>query len=259
MSHFTGKRIIITGASSGIGAQLARQFAAEGARLALAARREAELRQVADECKVLGGEAIVIPTDVTKNDECANLVAQTVEAFGGLDMLVNNAGRSMHALFQDINDLAIFEELIHINYLGSVACTHFALPHLLASSGQIVVVSSLTGKAGIPTRTGYSASKHALHGFFDGLRAELIGQGVTITMVCPGFVDTDIRRFNVGKFSDVDKKGMMSVEECATIIIKAARKRKREVIMTGTGRIGQYIRPFFPGLIDRIARKKVGL
>ncbi|MEE9466417.1 MAG: SDR family oxidoreductase, partial [Candidatus Neomarinimicrobiota bacterium] len=202
--NFKSKSVIITGASSGIGAELARQLAAQGARLALAARRTELLEQVADDCVQLGGEAVAIPTDVTVRENCAALVDRTVDVFGGIDMLVNNAGISMHVLFAEIDDLDIFERVMQVNYLGAVACTHYALPHLLAAQGRIVVVSSLTGKTGVPTRTGYSASKHALHGFFDGLRAELAGCGVSVTIACPGFVDTGIRRYHVGPDSGPD-------------------------------------------------------
>ncbi|HLA45652.1 MAG TPA: SDR family oxidoreductase, partial [Aggregatilineales bacterium] len=151
------KVIIITGASSGVGAALARQSGVTGAHLALAARRADALQEVADSCP----DAIAIPTDITDSDACKTLVEKTVAHFGRLDILVNNAGVSMLSRFEDIEDLSILEKLMQVNYLGAVYCTHAALPHLKKSNGLIVGVSSLAGKTGIPLRTGYSASKHA--------------------------------------------------------------------------------------------------
>jgi short-subunit dehydrogenase len=262
---FRDQRIIITGASSGIGRELAHQLAALGARLALAARREQELRMVANECQEMGAQAIAVPTDITVQEQCQDLIEKTVDEWGGVDMLINNAGTSMHASFENITDLSVYERLMRINYLGAVSCTHYSLPYLKTSQGKIVVVSSLAGKTGVPTRTGYSASKHALHGFFDALRCELTGSGATVTIVCPGYVATGIRRYIIGYYghpmykSYTNDSKFMSAESCAGIILKAAAKGKREVIMTLTGKAGQYIKPFLPGLIDRIALKKVRL
>lgn len=264
-SDFRDQRVIITGASSGIGRELAHQLALQGASLALGARREKELQAVADECRGSGAEAIAIPTDVSDQDQCKNLIAKAVDQWSGLDMLINNAGASMHASFENITDLSVYERLMRINYLGAVFCTHYALPYLKASQGKIVVISSLAGKTGVPTRTGYSASKHALHGFFDALRCELADRGVKVTMICPGYVATGIRRYIIGDDghpmdrSYTNEEKFMSAERCVSIILNSAAKGKREVIMTLTGKVGQYIKPFFPGLIDRIAQRKVKL
>lgn len=253
---FTGKRIIITGASSGIGAELACQLASQGARLVLAARREPELQAVAAACRERGGEALVVPTDVTSEEQCRHLSEQAIAAWGGLDLLVNNAGISMRKLFAEMDDLSVLADIMAVNYLGSVYCTYYALPHLLQSRGRIVVTSSLAGKVGAPTRSGYSASKHALHGFFDALRVELAGSGVSVTLVCPGFVDTGIRRY--GEDGAAEPRGM-AVEVCAGKIVRAAARRRRELVMTPLGKVGRFIKPFLPGLIDRVARRKVGL
>ncbi|UCD38972.1 MAG: SDR family oxidoreductase [Fidelibacterota bacterium] len=259
------QRVIVTGASSGIGRELARQLAARGARVALGARREQELMEVAKECDELGGEALAILTDVSAQNQCKALIEQAVQAWGGIDMLINNAGISMHARFEDISDLGIYERIMRVNYLGAVACTHYALPYLKASRGRIVVISSLAGKTGVPTRTGYSASKHALHGFFDALRVELSGSGVSITIICPGYVATGIRRYIVGPDGRPENRSYQnetrfaSVASCAGTILQSAERRKREVVMTATGKAGQFVKLFFPGLIDRIAQKKVRL
>ncbi len=258
-------RIVLTGASSGIGAALARQLAAEGARLVLAARNEENLAAVARACNELGGETLVVPTDVTDQAQCQALISRTVEAWGGLDALFINAGISMWARFEDVTEITFFERIMAVNYFGAVYCTHYALPHLKATRGRLVVVSSSAAKTGAPLHTGYAASKHAVHGFFDALRAELLGSGVSITLAVPLFVRTDIRLHGFqGDGSHptadpYDDSKSMSADEAARITIKAARKRKREVLMTLELHAAVKLRPFVPGLIDRIARRKVGL
>ena len=255
--------VIITGASKGIGAELARQLARRGARLALAARDREGLERVAAACAALGAKAEAIVTDVSVEDDCRRLVERTVAAFGRVDTLVNNAGATMWARFEDIHDMAILERIMKVNYVGAVYCTRHALPHLKASRGRLVGVSSLAGRTGVPTRTGYAASKHAMMGFFDSLRIELADTGVTVTMICPGFVSTGIRENATGpdgkpiQVSPVKEGEVMSVEDCAAIALKAIEGRRREVVMTARGRIGLFLRLLAPGLVDRIARRAI--
>ena len=154
----------------------------------LAARDAARLEEVAAECRARGAEALVVPTDVESEDACRNLIDRTVERFGGIDVLVANAGRTMWARLDEMQDLSLYEELMRTNYFGAVYPTFHALPHLKKSRGRIVVVSSVAGLTGVPERTGYSATKHALFGFFESLRIELQDTGVTVTMVAPDFV-----------------------------------------------------------------------
>jgi NAD(P)-dependent dehydrogenase (short-subunit alcohol dehydrogenase family) len=262
-AYFKDKIIGITGASSGIGRELAYRLAMQGAKLSLAARDEERLEAVRAECEKRGGQAIVVPTDVAKQADCESLMRKTVEAFGGLDILVNNAGVSMWAYFEEVTDLSIFERIMRVNYLGSVYCTHYALPHLKASRGQIVAVSSLTGKNGVPTRSGYAASKHAMVGFFDTLRIELAPTGVGVTMIYPDFVATEtrVRAFGpdgkpLGK-SPVREGEIMTVEQCVGLMLPAIQKRKRELVMTLRAKVGQYLKPFAPKLIDNIARRAI--
>ncbi len=170
------KVVIITGASKGIGAELARQLAAKGAKLVLAARGEQELEAVAAECRKRGAEVIAVRADVAIERDCQAVVAGAVTAFGRLDALVNNAGATMWARFEDVQDMSILERIMQVNYMGAVYCTHHALPFLRESKGLIVGISSLAGRTGVPTRTGYSAAKHAMTGFFDSLRIELARQ-----------------------------------------------------------------------------------
>src|SRR5258708_7515959 len=190
--------VAITGASKGIGAELARQLAAKGARLVLAARNDKELDAVAADCRKAGASVVVVKADVAIERDCQAIVAGAVLAFGRLDTLINNAGMSMWARFEDIEDMSILERIMQVNYMGAVYCTHHALPHLRESKGRVVGVASLAGRTGVPTRTGYSASKHAMTGFFDSLRIELEGSGVTVTMIYPGFVATGIRENATG-------------------------------------------------------------
>ena len=263
MESMKDRVIVVTGASKGIGAELARQWAREGARLALAARDEAALRAVAAECAALGGQAEAIVTDVAVEDDCRRLVERTVAAFGGLDVLVNNAGATMWARFEDIADMAILERIMKVNYLGAVYCTRHALPHLRASRGRLVAVSSLAGRTGVPTRTGYAASKHAMMGFFDSLRIELADTGVAVTTICPGFVSTGIRENATGpdgkpiRVSPVKEGEVMGVEECARLTREAVAARRRELVMTARGRMGLFLKLVAPGLIDRIARRAI--
>jgi short-subunit dehydrogenase len=255
--------VIITGASKGIGAELARQLAARGAMLALAARDRPALEAVASECVARGARAEVVVTDVAVEDDCRRLVERTVAAFGRVDTLVNNAGATMWARFEDIGDMSILARIMQVNYLGAVYCTHYALPHLKAARGRLVGISSLAGRTGVPTRTGYAASKHAMTGFFDSLRIELAGSGVTVTMVYPGFVATGIRENATGPdgrpiaVSPVKEGEVMGVEECARITVAALEARKREVVMTARGRLGLLLKLVAPALVDRIARRAI--
>lgn len=255
--------VIITGASKGIGAELARQLAAQGAMLALAARDRPALEKVAAECVALGARAEVIVADVAVEDDCRRMVERTVAAFGRIDTLVNNAGATMWARFADIDDMAILARIMQVNYMGAVYCTHHALPHLLASRGRLVGVASLTALTGVPTRSGYAASKHAMRGFFDSVRIELAGSGVTVTMIYPGFVSTGIRENASGpdgkpiEVSPVKEGEVMSVEECARLTLAAISQRRREVVMTARGRLAMFLKVIAPGLVDDIARRAI--
>jgi short-subunit dehydrogenase len=255
--------VVITGASKGIGAELARQLAAKGAKLLLAARSEKELEEVAAGCKKAGASVVTVRADVTSERECQAIIAGAMVAYGRLDMLVNNAGATMWARFEDIEDMEILRRIMDVNYMGAVYCTKHALPLLKQSRGLIVGISSLAGRTGVPTRTGYSAAKHAMTGFFDSLRIELEDAGVAVTMIYPGFVATGIRENASGPdgkpilVSPVKEREVMSVEDCARRIVTAMERRDREVVMTARGKIGLFLKLFAPSLIDRIARRAV--
>jgi short-subunit dehydrogenase len=254
--------VIITGGSDGIGAEIARQLAARegaGVALVLAARNAQQLEAVAGECRALGAQALAVPTDVGEQEQCLRLVAATVERFGRIDVLINNAGRSAHALFEDVADLSWYQELMRVNLWGAVWCTHAALPWLKASRGSIVAVSSLAGLVGVPGRTAYSATKFAMAGFFEALRAELKVTGVSVTIAYPGVVATRIRHrgFNAAGAplgaSGLKEDGAMSAAECARLVIDGLYRRRREVVMTAKGKLGRFMKLVAPGLVERMA------
>lgn len=261
---FRDNVVIITGASSGMGAEMALQLADQGAKLALAARNIEKLGQVAEECHKRGGEAITVQTDVSQSAQCEELIKQTVEAYGRIDTLVNNAGISMWGRFDEIQDLGIFERIMQVNYFGSLYCTYYALPYLKQTKGRIVFINSAAGKGGIPERSGYAPSKHALTGFADTLRIELADDGVTITSVYPGFVATGLHERNVGpdgkplgKEHGVDYNTATTTEDAVRDIIKAMAKRKRDDLMVFRLKVGQWLRLVAPKLTDNIARRAI--
>ena len=258
------KVFVITGGSDGIGAEIARQLAAaHGAQagLVLAARNRDKLEAVAAQCRQLGAQCQVAAVNVSEEAQCRALIDLAVGAFGRIDVLVNNAGVSAQALFADVKpqDLHWYEKLMKINLWGSVWCTHAALPHLLASRGRIVAVSSLAGLVGVPGRTAYSASKFAMTGFFEALRVELKGAGVSVTTAFPGVVATGIRhrgynaRGEAAGFSGLKEDKAMSVAQCARLIIEAMDRRRREVVMTARGKLGRFVKLFAPGVVEAMA------
>lgn len=258
-TEFTDKVVIITGASSGIGRAIALRLASEGARLVLAARRLQPLAELASECRSAGGEAEILETNVTNEGSCRRLIEGTIAKFGRIDVLINNAGLGMHARVVDVNDLSIFDRVMRVNYTGSVYCTCFALPFLQQSNGRIVGVASLAGKSGVPGRSAYAASKHAIAGFFDSLRIELRGSGVSVTVAYPGFVDTGFGERALDANGEplenrvTIREKVMSADRCAELILNAASRRKREIVMTFPAKVGQWIRLIWPGLVDRMA------
>jgi short-subunit dehydrogenase len=255
---------VITGASKGIGAELARQLAGRPhACLVLAARSEKELEAVAEECRSKGARVLAVRCDVALERDCAALVSGAIVAFERIDCFVNNAGMTMWARFEEIEDLSILERIMHVNYMGAVYCTRYALPFLRESGGLLVGIASLTALVGVPTRSGYAASKHAMRGFFDSLRIELADSGVAVTMVYPGFVATGIRENATGpdgrpiRVSPVKEGEVMSAATCAARIVRAIDRREREVVMTARGKIGAWLKLLAPSLVDRIARRAI--
>ena len=264
-SAFADRVVLITGASRGIGAELARQFAAAGARVVLVARDRERLELVADECRQRGGEALVVIGDVSVEAECRHVVDAAVLQYGALDILVNNAGIGASGRFEEVTDLTIFETLMRVNYLGSVWCTAHALPHLKRSRGRLVAISSLTGLVGVPKRSAYAATKHAMAGFFDSLRIELADSGVSVTVVYPGFVLSEINVHALAPdgrpFGERAHKRTriesMPTDECGRLILRATARRDRDLVMTWRGRAGRLLKLISPTLVDRLARRTI--
>jgi NAD(P)-dependent dehydrogenase (short-subunit alcohol dehydrogenase family) len=261
---FQGRRVLITGASTGIGRELAVALAERGAKLIVAARGTEALDETVRRCGAAGADALAVPTDVADPEACRRLVDAAASRFGGLDVLVNNAGLSMWARFEDVTDLAIFEQLMRVNYLGAVYCTHFALPHLKLSRGLVVAISSLTGILGVPTRSGYAASKHAMQGFFDSIRIELRGSGVDVQVVSPGFVATEVRAHAFGADGKPlghsprrEDRATMPVDECVRQIVAAMERRRRDLVMDGRARFGQFLKLVAPRIVDRLAEAAI--
>jgi short-subunit dehydrogenase len=258
-----GQRIILTGASEGIGRALALALAARGARVAVAARDRERLETLAQECRACGGEALAIPTDVTNQQDLEWLVAETVKSFGGIDAVVHNAGITMWSRFDALQDFSIFERLIEVNYLAPVRLTALSLPHLRESRGLIVAIASLAGMTGVPERSGYAASKHAMVGFFDSLRIELDGTGVGVSIVAPDFVVSEIHKRAIGPdgeplgASPMMQSKIMTATECARRIVRAMEKRQRLLLMSRRGKLGRWLKLLAPSLIDRIAARAI--
>src|SRR5262245_2279942 len=258
-----GRRIILTGASEGIGRALALALAERGARVALAARDRDRLESLAQECRARGGEALAVPTDVTSQQDLEWLVAETVKAFGGIDVVVHNAGITMWSRFDALQDLSIFERLMEVNYHAPVRLTALALPHLKQSRGLIVAVASLAGMTGVPERSAYAGSKHAMVGFFDSLRIELAGTGVDVSVIAPDFVVSEIHKRAIGPdgeplgSSPMMQLKIMTAEDCAARIVRAMEKRQRLLLMSTRGKLGRWLKLLAPAAIDRIAAKAI--
>ena len=259
-SAFAGQVVVVTGASDGIGAELARQLAPLRPKLVLAARRRDALDAVAADCRAAGAETLVVVADVGVEADCAALVTAAVARYGGIDVFVANAGVSGHALFADVTDFGWYADMMRVNFFGALWCTHHALPHLKASRGVLVGVSSLAGRIGVPGRTAYSPSKFAVAGFFEALRCELVDSGVAVTVVFPGVVATGIRRHGYGAdgnaagVSGLDENDAMPVDVCVRQMIDAIAARRRELVMTTKGRLALWLRLIAPSLVDRLAR-----
>lgn len=246
--------MIVTGASSGIGEALARRFSALGANVVAGARSLEKLETLVRE---LPSGGIAVQCDVSKEEDCKRLIDRAVETFGRIDVLVNNAGISMRALFDDV-DLDVLRRLMDTNFWGSVYCTKYALPYIQTSQGSIVGISSVAGFHGLPGRTGYSASKYAMHGLLETVRIENLKKGVHVLIVAPGFTASNVRF--AALTADGSQQGaspreegkMMTADEAAKRIIKAITRRKRTLLMDFDGKATRILKFFAPSLLDRL-------
>ncbi len=254
--NFKDKAVVITGASSGIGKALAMEFAGMGAKIVMAARNEERLNEAMSEVRGLGAEVVGLPTDVAKEEDCKNLIDKAVSTFGRIDIMINNAGISMRAIFED-TELDVIRQLMDVNFWGTVYCTKYALPHLLESKGSLVGISSIAGYKGLPGRTGYSSSKFAMHGFLETLRIENMKKGLHVLIACPGFTASNIRNTALNEKGEVqgesprDEGKMMSAEEVARHIARAIAKRKDRLTLTFQGKLTVFLNKFFPKFMDK--------
>lgn len=251
------KTVVITGASSGIGKACAEEFARRGANLVLGARQFVTLCEIAQQLeKDFKVRAVAVQCDVSREEDCEHLIKQAKLSFNRIDVLINNAGISMRALFRDL-DLVVIKNLMDINFWGTVYCTKFALPELLKNKGSVVGVSSIAGYRGLPGRTGYSASKFAMNGFLEALRVENLKTGLHVMIAAPGFTASNIRNTALAKDgtsqgeTSMDEGKMMTAEEVAKVIADGVEKRKRTLIMTSQGKLAVLMNKFLPAWVDK--------
>jgi len=251
------KVVIVTGATSGIGKALAFEFAKMGSKVVIGARTHNKLVEVAEEIKLKGGEVAFSQTDISDEQDCKNLILTAVERFGKIDVLINNAGISMRALF-DVVDLNVLRSVINTNFWGTVYCTKYALPYIIQEKGSIVGISSIGGIKGLPGRTGYSASKFAIQGFLECLRIENLKKGLHVLVAHPGFTESNIRITSLTKDgtqqgeSPRDEKNLMTAKEVAKHIYIAVKKRKKRLTLTFEGKAITLLNKFFPFWLDKI-------
>ena len=258
MSNFTDKIVVITGGSDGIGKALVAQFLALGAKVATCGRNENKLSLLATEFP--SSNLYTAQVDVSKQDQSEAFIKQVVDNWGRIDVLINNAGISMRALVSEVS-VQTLQNVMDINFWGTVYCTKAALPSIQQNKGVIVGVSSIAGYRGLPGRSGYSASKFALNGWLEALKTELYSTGTHVMWVCPGFTTSNIRNAALDKNanaqgeSPMDEGSMMSSEECATHIIHAIEKRKRSLVLTFTGKRTVFMNKFFPAWADKLVHQ----
>jgi short-subunit dehydrogenase len=241
------KVVIITGGTSGIGKALAEVFGHGGAKVLVTGRNTAELENTVSELRSKGIVISGMRADVTQEDDNRKMAEEAIRLFGGIDILINNAGISMRALFSEV-DLDVVRKVMEINFFGVLYATKYCLPEIIKNRGSVIGISSIAGFRGLPGRTGYSASKFALNGFLEVLRTELLKTGVHVLTACPGFTASNIRKRSLTK----DGSQMMTAEECARHIYQATLKRKRTLILTTQGKLAVFLNKWLPGLADKM-------
>ncbi|MBG6186192.1 SDR family oxidoreductase [Flavobacterium sp. CAN_S2] len=259
MNSISGKIVWITGASSGIGEALAYELAARNCKLILSARNSDALEVVKSKCST--SEVVILPFDLSDFDNAKNHVENAIAAFGKIDILVNNGGVSQRSLIAD-TDFEVDKKLIEVDYLGTVALTKALLPHFIKNKkGHFVTITSLMGKFGSPYRSGYCGAKHALHGFFDVLRMEHQRDNINVTLICPGFIQTNVA-FNAltadGSKQNTDDEATlngMPTSVFAKKFVKAVEGEKFEVYIGGKEVLGVYLKRFFPKLLHHFVLK----
>jgi short-subunit dehydrogenase len=256
--YFNNKVVVITGGSDGIGKALVDTLIPLGAKVATCARNQDKLYEL--QLLHSGKPLHTIVADVSSYNDCKNFIDSTIQFFGGIDILINNAGISMRALVKDL-EVEVIEKVMDINFKGTLYCTKLALDSIIERKGSIVGVSSIAGYRGLPGRSGYSASKFAVNGFLEALRTEMIDSDVNVMWICPGFTSSNIRKRALNQKgssqgeSPMDEGKMMSSEKCAVHILKAIEKRKRTLVLTFKGKQTVFLNRFFPSLADKLVKK----
>lgn len=252
---FQHKVVVVTGGTSGIGKAIAEEALKLGAAVAVCGRKQEALDQL--QAGLHSDRLLTCVADVSKEEDCKRFIEQTLQRFGRLDILINNAGISMRALFKDA-EVKVLQQLMDINFWGTVYCSKFALPEIIKQKGTIVGVSSIAGYRGLPGRTGYSASKFAMQGFLEALRTENLHTGVNVMWVCPGFTASNIRNTALNQHgaaqgdTPLDEGKLMSSEEVAQHTLKAIAKRKRTLVLTGQGKLTVFMSRMFASLADKL-------
>lgn len=251
------KVVIITGGSSGIGKALAFEFGLKGSKIMITGRNADELNKSVKELRAKDIQAVGFPADVSREEDNHRMAEAAVIEFGRIDILINNAGISMRALFEDV-DLDVVRKVMDINFYGAIYATRYCLPEIKKNKGSIIGISSIAGFRGLPGRTGYSASKFALNGFLESLRTELLKTGVHVLTACPGFTASNIRKRSLTKDGHIqgesprDEDKMMTAEECARHIYNATVSRKRTLVLTRQGKLAVFLNKWLPGLADKM-------
>ena len=259
---FAGRTVFVTGAGGGLGHAIALRFAQAGARIAAVDKYVGGIEQLQKEVEGLGGHCVAVPCDVTDAEACSRAIAATVQRFGTLDVLVNNAGMSQRSGFA-VTDLAVIRRVMDVNFYGSVHCTKAALPHLVAARGLIVAISSVAGYTPLIARTGYAASKHAMHGFFESLRTELAPAGVDVMMVCPSFIATRIDRNALGgdgqpvRHAQVTTGERLSPDAVADRIFEGAARSRRLLLVGRTAWQAWWVSRLAPGLYEKLMARRL--
>lgn len=254
---FKDKVVVVTGGTEGIGKALVEKLLMAGAKVAACGRNHDKLYRLQSEFPSYPLHAVL--ADVSIENDCRNFIESTINVFGGIDILINNAGVSMRALLKDTT-ADVIKRVMEINFFGTVYCTRFALDSIVSRKGTIVGVSSIAGYRGLPGRSGYSASKFALQGWLEAVRTELLDEGVNVMWVCPGFTASNIRNAALNANgtaqgeSPLDEDKLMTAGEVADRILKAITKKKRTLVITFTGKQTIFLNKFFPAWSDRLVK-----
>lgn len=255
---FKNKVVVVTGGTDGIGKALVEQLVAHGALAATCGRSSEKLEMIRNE--ITNSHLLALQCDVSNEDSSREFIENVIRHFGRIDILINNAGISMRALFKDVN-IDTMKQVMNVNFWGTVHCTKYALDSIRKNNGVIAAISSIAGHRGLPGRGGYSASKFALNGWMESLRTELLGSGTDVIWISPGFTQSNVRKAALTKNAEaqgespLNESKLMTADECATHILKAIDQRKRNKILTFQGKQTVFMSKFFPSLTDRLTRK----